>query len=116
VPPLPDFDIDKLAPGTLLTATEVAAMLRRSLACLENWRLLHPEHPLRWRRLAGRVVYEVRAVRAFLQDEELPAERLRPEQTSRRPGHPRKLLAHDSPRAVPARVKQPEKRHPRTKK
>lgn len=70
VPPLPTFDIDTLAPGTFLTETEVAALLRRSTACLENWRLMDTEHQLRWRKIAGRILYEVRAVRAFLEGKE----------------------------------------------
>jgi hypothetical protein len=70
VPPPPTFDIDTLAPGTFLTETEVAALLRRSTACLENWRLMDTEHPLRWQKIAGRILYQVRAVRAFLEGKE----------------------------------------------
>jgi hypothetical protein len=64
VPPPPTFDFDALADGTHLTQRETAAVLRRSVSCLENWRK-DPEHPLQWRYVAGRADYTVRAIREF---------------------------------------------------
>jgi hypothetical protein len=63
-PPLP-FDLDQLPDSTLLTEPEVAAALRRSQAGLQNWRRFH-DHPLRWRRVGGRILYELGSVREFL--------------------------------------------------
>jgi hypothetical protein len=63
-PPLP-FDIQSLPDSTLLTDTETAAAIRRSKACLENWRK-YPDHPLKWRRVNGRVLYEITSIRALL--------------------------------------------------
>jgi hypothetical protein len=63
-PPLP-FDIDALPDSTLLTEGEVAAVVRRSRTTLETWRRFS-EHPLQWRRVAGRVLYEIGPVRKFL--------------------------------------------------
>jgi hypothetical protein len=64
VPPVPSFDFDALADGTHLTQVETAAVLRRSVSCLENWRK-DPTHPLKWQYVAGRVTYTVRAIRKF---------------------------------------------------
>jgi hypothetical protein len=63
-PPLP-FDIRSLPDSTLLTDTETAAAIRRSKACLENWRK-YANHPLKWRRVNGRVLYEITSIRALL--------------------------------------------------
>jgi hypothetical protein len=63
-PPLP-FDIHSLPDSTLLTDTETAAAIRRSKACLENWRK-YADHPLKWRRVNGRVLYEITSIRALL--------------------------------------------------
>jgi hypothetical protein len=68
VPPLPDFDIDTLPPSTRLNETEVASVLRRSKACLENWRR-QPDHPLKWSRVAGRILYDLPPIRALLKGE-----------------------------------------------
>jgi hypothetical protein len=59
MPPLPTFDFDALADGTHLNQRETAAVLRRSVSCLENWRK-DPVHPLRWQYIAGRVTYTAR--------------------------------------------------------
>ena len=67
-PPPPSFDLDALAPSTLLTEAEVAAACRRSRACIENWRK-QPDHPLRWRKISGRILYEVQSLRDFLAGE-----------------------------------------------
>jgi hypothetical protein len=64
-PPPLTFDIDALPGSTLLTEAELAAILRRSKSCLENWRN-YPDHPLRWRRVAGRILYELGSAREFL--------------------------------------------------
>jgi hypothetical protein len=62
--PLPlTFDIDALPDSTLLTETEVAAILRRSKSALEGWRK-DPDHPLKWQRVLGRITYGLGYVRA----------------------------------------------------
>jgi hypothetical protein len=63
-PPLP-FDLDALPASTKLKAPEVAAVCRRSLACVEKWRQ-QPDHPLRGENIGGRILYEIESVRAFL--------------------------------------------------
>jgi hypothetical protein len=68
VPPPLTFDIDTLPEGTFLTETETAAALRRSKSTLEGWRQ-RPDHPLKWRRVAGRVIYELPSIRALLKGE-----------------------------------------------
>jgi hypothetical protein len=65
VPPPLTFDIDALPDSTRLTETEAAAALRRSKSALENWRQ-QPGHPLKWRRVAGRIVYELPSIREVL--------------------------------------------------
>jgi hypothetical protein len=65
VPPPLSYDLDALPGNTLLTETEAAAACRRAKSTLEVWRK-QPEHPLRWRRVAGRVLYEISSIRAFL--------------------------------------------------
>jgi hypothetical protein len=64
MPPPPTFDFDALADGTHLNQRETAAVLRRSVSCLENWRE-DPTHLLKWQYVAGRVTYTVRAIRKF---------------------------------------------------
>jgi hypothetical protein len=68
IPPPPTFDIDALPGSVRLNDTEAAAALRRSKACLENWRK-DPDHPLKWSRIAGRILYEVSSIRALLKGE-----------------------------------------------
>ena len=63
-PPLP-FDLGALPDNTLLNETETAAACRRAKSTLEVWRK-QPDHPLRWRRVAGRILYELGSIRAFL--------------------------------------------------
>jgi hypothetical protein len=63
-PPPPNFDFEKLADGTKLTQVETAAVLRRAVSCLENWRK-DPAHPLKWQYVAGRVLYTAGAIRKF---------------------------------------------------
>jgi hypothetical protein len=65
IPPPPTFDVNALSNGTLLTETETAGIVRRSKACLSNWRK-YSDHPLRWRKVAGRVLYELSSIREFL--------------------------------------------------
>ena len=64
MPPVPSFDFEALADGTHLTQIETAAVLRRSVSCLENWRK-DPKHLLQWQYVAGRVTYTARAIRKF---------------------------------------------------
>jgi|SRR5215469_3226620 len=66
-PPLP-FDINALPASTRFTETETAAVIRRAKSCLENWRK-YPDHPLRWRRVSGRILYELSSIREFLKGE-----------------------------------------------
>ena len=70
VPPPLTFDLDALPASTLLTESETAAACRRSRSALENWRLQQPDHPLRWRRVGGRILYELASIRAFLKGAE----------------------------------------------
>jgi hypothetical protein len=63
-PPLP-FDLDALPASTRLAKTETAAAVRRSVACLDNWQQ-DPDHPLKWRRVGGRILYELGSIREFL--------------------------------------------------
>jgi hypothetical protein len=65
VPPPPKFSVSELPDDAFLNETETAGLIRRSKACLTNWRRF-PDHPLRWRRIAGRVLYELASIRAFL--------------------------------------------------
>jgi len=65
VPPPLRFDLDELPDNTLLNETETAAACRRAKSTLEVWRK-QLDHPLRWRRVAGRVLYELGSIRAFL--------------------------------------------------
>ena len=64
-PPPLTFDVEALPDSTFLTETEAAAVLRRSKACLESGRK-HADHPLLWRRVNGRVLYEITSIRALL--------------------------------------------------
>jgi hypothetical protein len=64
-PPPLTFDLDALPANTLLSETEAAAACRRAKSTLEVWRK-QLDHPLRWRRVAGRVLYELSSIRAFL--------------------------------------------------
>ena len=64
-PPPLRFDLDELPDNTLLNETETAAACRRAKSTLEVWRK-QPDHPLRWRRVAGRILYELGSIRAFL--------------------------------------------------
>ena len=59
------FDIDTLPGSSNLTALEVAAVIRRTPGALEQWRR-NPNHPLKWRYVAGRPLYRVDAVRDYL--------------------------------------------------
>jgi hypothetical protein len=63
-PPLP-YDIDALPDSTRLNETETAAVCRRAKSTLEVWRK-QVDHPLKWRLVGGRVLYELVAIRAFL--------------------------------------------------
>jgi hypothetical protein len=64
-PPPLTYDIDALPASTFLNETETAAAIRRNKSTLEYWRT-QPNHPLRWRRIAGRILYELPAIREFL--------------------------------------------------
>lgn len=64
-PPPLTFDIDALPDSTLLNESETAAACRRAKSTLEFWRR-QADHPLRWRRVGGRVLYELSSIRAFL--------------------------------------------------
>jgi hypothetical protein len=63
-PPLP-FDIDALPDSTLLTSNETGAFARVSTSALDSWRRF-PDHPLRWRLVGGRILYELGSLREFL--------------------------------------------------
>jgi hypothetical protein len=65
MPPPLAFDLDTLPDSTLLNETETAAACRRAKSTLAVWRT-QPDHPLKWRRVGGRVLYEVPSIRAFL--------------------------------------------------
>jgi hypothetical protein len=67
VPPPLTFDLNALADGTLLSQAEAAAALRRSISCLENWRQHVPDHPLKRRRVQGRITYTAGNVRAVIE-------------------------------------------------
>ena len=68
-PPPLTFDLDTLPDSTLLNESETAAACRRAKSTLEVWRK-QADHPLRWRRVAGRVLYELSSIRAFLKGAE----------------------------------------------
>jgi hypothetical protein len=63
------FDLDELPVTTLLSETEAAAACRRAKSTLEGWRK-QKDHPLRWRRVGGRVLYELSSIRDFLKGAE----------------------------------------------
>ena len=65
VPPPAAFDIDTLPGSSNLTASEAAAVIRRTPGALEQWRR-DPNHPLKWRYVDGRPLYRVDAVRDYL--------------------------------------------------
>jgi hypothetical protein len=73
VPPPLAFDLDALPGGTWLTEAETAAAIRRSMSALENWRLQQPDHPLKWRKVGGRILYELSSIRAYLKGEKVTA-------------------------------------------
>jgi hypothetical protein len=64
-PPPLTFDLDALPDSTLLNESETAAACRRAKSTLEVWRK-QADHPLRWRRVGGRLLYELSSIRAFL--------------------------------------------------
>src|SRR5215471_4698335 len=64
-PPPLTFDLDALPDSTLLNESETAAACRRAKSTLEVWRK-QADHPLRWRRVAGRMLYELSSIREFL--------------------------------------------------
>jgi hypothetical protein len=65
VPPPFPFDIDTLPNSTRVTSIEAAAIIRRPVTALETWRRI-PNHPLRWRRVGGRILYDLGSIREFL--------------------------------------------------
>jgi hypothetical protein len=65
-PPPGLIDLDALPDSALLTERETASILRFSMSHLGHWRFHHPEHPLKWKKIEGRVYYSVRAIRAFI--------------------------------------------------
>jgi hypothetical protein len=68
-PPPLTFDLDELPGSTRLNVPETAAAVRRSMSVLELWRK-QKDHPLRWWRVGGRVLYELSSIRAFLKGTE----------------------------------------------
>jgi hypothetical protein len=64
-PPPSTIDLSQLPNTTMLTEHEVAAILRRSKSVLEYWRKVK-SHPLKWHRVAGRILYELPSVRELL--------------------------------------------------
>jgi hypothetical protein len=69
MPPPLTFDLDALPDSTLLNDSETAAAVRRAKSTLEVWRK-QIAHPLKWRRVGGRVLYELASIRAFLKGTE----------------------------------------------
>lgn len=65
-PPPSVIDLATLPATSFLSEHEVAAILRRPKVSLEYWRRKVPDHPLKWRRIAGRVLYEVASLRELL--------------------------------------------------
>lgn len=65
IPPPLTFDLDALPANSLLNATETAAACRRTKATIELWRR-DPHHPLKWRKVGDRILYELASIRAFL--------------------------------------------------
>ena len=68
-PPPPSFNFSALDDDQFLTMYETAAVVRRSVACLDNWHRNLPDHPLKGQMLAGRVVYTVGSIRKFIREE-----------------------------------------------
>jgi hypothetical protein len=68
-PPPLTFDLDALPDSTLLNESETAAACRRAKSTLEVWRK-QADHPLRWRRVGGRPLYELSSIRTFLKGAE----------------------------------------------
>ena len=68
-PPPLTFDLEALPDSTLLNESETAAACRRAKSTLEVWRK-QADHSLRWRRVGGRVLYELSSIRAFLKGAE----------------------------------------------
>jgi len=68
VPPPLTFDLNALPDSTLLSETESASAVRRAKSTLEVWRK-QADHPLRWRRVGGRILYELPSIRDFLRGE-----------------------------------------------
>jgi hypothetical protein len=67
-PPPLTFDLDDLPDSAFLNESETAAAVRRAKSTLEVWRK-QPAHPLKWRRVAGRILYELVSIRIFLKGE-----------------------------------------------
>jgi hypothetical protein len=70
LPPPPTFDLDQLAPSTLLSEIETAAILRNSPHTLAAWRLRDDrrrDHRLAWLTLPNKQIrYRVADIRAYL--------------------------------------------------
>lgn len=64
-PPPVTFDLDALPASSWLTTEETAAVLRKAIITVALWRR-NPAHPLRWRRVDGRPLYQVGWVRAYI--------------------------------------------------
>jgi hypothetical protein len=67
-PPPLTFDLDALPDSAFLNQNETAAAVRRAKSTLEVWRK-QPDHPLKWRRVGGRLLYELPSIRTFLKGE-----------------------------------------------
>lgn len=67
-PPPLTFDLDALPDSAFLSESETAAAVRRAKSTLEVWRK-QSDHPLKWRRVGGRVLYELASIRIFLKGE-----------------------------------------------
>src|SRR5215467_3062929 len=76
VPPPLTFDLYALPDSAFLNDTEAAGSLRRAKSTLEVWRK-DPDHPLRWRYVGGRVLYEVGSIRDFLKGDQPPGHEAR---------------------------------------
>jgi hypothetical protein len=65
LPPPADFDLHTLPATALLSAREVASVLRVAIGTVDSWRA-RPSHPLRFIWLQGYVRYTARDLRAYI--------------------------------------------------
>jgi hypothetical protein len=68
LPPIPEWDFDRLPDSALLRAVEAAGYLRLSVITLTDWRRTGRGPP--WITVAGRPRYKVGAIRAYQENEQ----------------------------------------------